>query len=116
MEGVRTSYEEMDVIIYKAREYYLIECKWMKGPIEASVIREFYGKLSHRAGVDGIVVSMSGFTAGAVGEVKKQLHSKVILLFGPKDVEALVYENAGFEDLLNQKHQAVMTQENVLFE
>lgn len=29
-EGVRTSHEEMDIIISRDREYYLIECKWEK--------------------------------------------------------------------------------------
>jgi len=54
-EGVTTTNEEMDVIIHRDREYYLIECKWEKDPIEASVIRELHGKLANREGVRGIV-------------------------------------------------------------
>lgn len=35
-ESVRTSHEEMDVIIYRDREYYLVECKWVADPVEAA--------------------------------------------------------------------------------
>lgn len=63
-EGVRTSHEEMDVIVHRDREYYLVECKWVTQPVESSVVRELKGKLDNRVDVRGIVVSMSGFTGG----------------------------------------------------
>lgn len=85
-EGVRASHEEMDVIVYKEREYYLLESKWEKDPIEAGVVRELYGKLGNRADVRGIIVSMSGFTGGAEQQVKEYVGDKVIVLFGPDDV------------------------------
>ena len=47
-EGIRTTHEEMDVIVYKDREYYLLESKWEKNPIEADVVRELYWKLGNR--------------------------------------------------------------------
>jgi len=115
-EGIRTTHEEMDVIIYQGREYYLIECKWEKDPIEASVIREIYGKLGNRVGMEGIVVSMSGFTRGAVGQVDDYKNKRVILLFGPNDVQSMIFERASFEDLLNQKFRVLVTRKKVLFE
>ena len=52
-EGVRTLSEEMDVMIHKGREFYLIECKWEKiqlaftqifsqRPFQASCLCPFY--------------------------------------------------------------------------
>src|SRR5207248_1890542 len=87
-ESARTSHEEMDVIIYRDHEYYLVECKWVNDPVEATVVRELKGKLDNRVDVRGIVVSMSGFTAGAVDQAAEYAGQRVIILFGPEDVRA----------------------------
>ena len=57
-EGVRTSHEELDAVFSRGREFYLVECKWEKDPIEAEVVRGVFAKLENRAGVAGIIVSM----------------------------------------------------------
>lgn len=114
-EGARTSNEEMDIIVFQGREYYLFECKWEKDPIEASVIRELYGKLGNRVDVRGAVVSMSGFTSGAVKQVEDYVGSRVILLFGPNDVHSMVYGEATFDDLLDEKYRRLITQREIVF-
>lgn len=114
-ESARTSHEEMDVILHKEREYYLVECKWEKDRVGASVIRELHGKLSNRVGVQGIVVSISGFTSGAVKQVEEYANSRVILLFGPEDVRSLIHANSPFEDLLNAKYQQLITRRKAVF-
>lgn len=108
-EGVRTTHEEMDVIVFRGREYYLLECKWEKSPIEAGVVRELFGKLANRIDVKGIIVSMSGFTGGAVEQVSDYAGQKVILLFGPEDVRSLAGKSREFEELLNEKYDALIT-------
>lgn len=114
-EGVRTSHEEMDVIIYRDREYYLVECKWVSDPVEAPIVRELKGKLDNRVDVRGIVVSMSGFTAGAVGQAVEYAGQRVILLFGPEDVHALVSQESSFEGLLNEKYKALVTRKQIVW-
>jgi hypothetical protein len=104
-EGVQTSHEEMDVIIWREREYYLLECKWEKDPIEAGVIRELLGKLTNRVGVNGIVMSMSGFSKGAVEQTEAYASQRVILLFGEDGVKRSVYGVERFTDLLNIKYR-----------
>lgn len=115
-EGVRTSNEEMDVMIHRGREYFMVECKWEKDPVDAPVVREFYGKLNKRIAVQGIIVSMAGFTSGAVKEAEDLLHDKVILFFGPSDVRILLEGMASFDDLLNSKYQKIVTRKVVVFE
>lgn len=115
-EGVKTSHEEMDVLVYRDREYYLVECKWEKDPIEAGVIRELHGKLSNRADVRGVVVSMSGFAAGATTQVKEYVGSRIILLFGPEDVSSMVYARHSFDDLLNHKYKELIMRRNIVFD
>ncbi len=114
-ESVRTSNEEMDVIVFREREYYLLECKWEKDRNAASVIRELFGKLNNRIDVRGIVVSMSGFTEGAVKQVEDYTGQRIILLFGGEDVRAICYGKATFEDLLNAKYKELVTKRKVEF-
>lgn len=114
-EGVRTSHEEMDVIIYRDREYYLVECKWVADPVEAAVVRELKGKLDNRVDVRGIVLSMSGFSAGAVEQVAEYAGQRVILLFGPEDVRALCSQESSFDELLNEKYKALVTRKQVVW-
>jgi hypothetical protein len=104
-EGVRTSHEEMDVVVWREREYYLLECKWEKEPVEASVIRELFGKLGNRVGVNGIVMSMSGFTKGAAEQAEGYASQRVILLFGEEGIRKMVYGREKFTDLLNIKYR-----------
>lgn len=115
-EGLRTSHEEMDVVISQGREYYLIECKWESAPIQSGVIREVYGKLSNRAGVQGIVASMSGFTAGTVEQVAEYKNKRVIILFGPNDVRSVIRGEAAFDQLLTDKHRALVIRGEVICE
>lgn len=113
-ESVKTSNEEMDVIIDKGREFYLIECKWEKDPVEAAAIRELFGKLGNRVDVKGIFVSMSGFSKGAIEQVISYANQKMILLYGPKDVAKLVDQNHQFDILLDQKYKMYVTRQVVM--
>ena len=115
-EGVRTSNEEMDVIVFREREYYLLESKWEKDPIEADVIRELFGKLGNRIDVRGIVVSMSGFTGGAVKQVEDYTGQRIILLFGASGTKAMIYGQATFNELLNEKYKELITKRKVAFD
>ena len=114
-EGARTSHEEMDVVIHKARDYFLIESKWEKDPIEAPIVRELYGKLSNRDGVQGIIVSMSGFSSGAVEQAQDYAGSRKILFFGKEDIEQVIYQRVSFDALLDEKYQQLITRRKIMY-
>lgn len=113
-EGVKTSHEEMDNIAFKEREFYLVECKWEKTPIEGDVIREIFGKLGNRIDVRGIVISMSGFTRGAIKQAKNYIGQKVILLFGKESIESMIYGKTTFDELLNGKYKELIMRRKIL--
>jgi len=115
-EGIRTSHEEMDIIVFSGREYYLTECKWEKDPIEARVVRELFGKLGNRIDVRGILISMSGFSSGAIDQVKDYVNRRVILVFGPEDIHNILYRRSSFDDLLNQKYKELVIHKRVMFD
>ncbi|MDQ3040983.1 MAG: restriction endonuclease [Acidobacteriota bacterium] len=112
--NVETSYEQIDVVIHKNREFYLIECKWEKDPSEAEVIDKLFGKLSRRAGTGGILISMSGFTKGSVDCVKDFTNQKLILLFGKEDIEQIISNPKSFEELFNNKYKELVMRRNVV--
>jgi|SRR5215213_4217090 len=113
---VKTSFEQMDVVIHKGREFYLIECKWEKNPIESKVVNELSGKLIKRTLTNGILFSMSGFSSGVGENVESLTGTKAILLFGEKDLKKLISNPSRFEDLLNEKFTALISQRKVVFE
>jgi hypothetical protein len=112
---VQTSFEQMDVVIHKEREFYLIECKWEKKPIESGVVNELFGKLSKRTLTNGILFSMSGFSSGVDKNVESLTGKKAILLFGEKDIKKLILNPSSFEDLLNEKFTVLISQRKVVF-
>lgn len=113
--SAKTSNEEFDVVLYRDHEFFLVECKWEGKPIETLVIRDFFAKLDLREGVKGIIVSMSGFTSGSLEDVKDRMGKRIILLFGPNDVNSLVDGNKKLEDLINEKHTQLIIKKKVLF-
>lgn len=113
--SIKTSNEEIDVIIYHNREFFLVECKWEKSPLETSAVRDFYGKLDTRDEVKGIIVSMSGFAAGAIEFVQSQAGKKIILLFGPGDIRSVLNSDIELEALINEKYRQFVTRKIVLF-
>jgi predicted transcriptional regulator len=115
VESARTSHEEIDVVFSHGREYFLLESKWEKDPIEAPVIREFYGKLSNRVDVKGVIASMSGFSKGAIEQALDYSSSRVILAFGPLDVDELIHGRNTLEDLLNEKYRAIVMSHQLIF-
>jgi hypothetical protein len=106
----------MDIVVFRGSLFYLIECKWEAEPIQASIIRELFGKLGNRANVHGLVVSMSGFTSGAVEQTKDYAGQRIILLLGPEDVRDLIEHRRTYDELIDEKHKALVTQRKVTWQ
>ena len=111
---MKTSNEEIDVVIYHDREFFLVECKWEKEPLETKEIGAFYSKLAKREGVKGVIVSMSGFTKGALKEVLSHMGDRAMLLIGPADISSLVDQNVSLEESINEKYTQLVTKLKVL--
>lgn len=114
--SLRSSTEEIDIFVSRGREYYLVECEWLEDPVEADVVRELYGKIKNRAGVQGVLASMSSFTQGASEAVEGYAKDRLILLFGETDVRSIIDQPANFESLLENKIGALVIPGEVLFE
>ena len=114
-ESVRTSHEEIDVIVSKGREYYLLECEWLKDPSEMDLIQEVYAKIENRVVIHGIAVAMSGFSKGAVKQAERYSNKRPILLFGPEDVKSMINGQRTFDDLLDDKLNRLVDENKIVF-
>ena len=61
--------------------------------------------IGSRVGVNGIVMSMSGFTKGAAEQAEGYAGQRIILLFGEEGIRKMVYGREEFTDLLNIKYR-----------
>lgn len=114
--STRSTGEEIDIIFNSGREYYLVECRWEQDPVEAKEMRDFSGKLDKRiAGIAGCFVSTSGFSRGAVEEAQLKLSTRMILLFGPGDIDRWINGDLVFEELLNTKFDLAIKKRQLIF-
>lgn len=108
--------EEHDLVIHRDLQYFLTQCRWEKKPLQTKVVRDLIGRLMSRAGVHGLYISMSGFARGGSEEALLQLPNRLILLFGPKDVEAMFNGRSTFTDLMKSKMDAAIIKRDIVFE
>ena len=56
----------VDIVLRKGIECIAVQCKAHKTPIGPSVVRDLYGTMQHFGYTQGMLVSRSGFTGGAM--------------------------------------------------
>lgn len=74
--------EQLDGAIKYDGHYYLIELKWTEAKTDPKEIAHFYFKVEGKLGARGFVLSMNGFTDGAINTLPKGKDLKVLLLDG----------------------------------
>jgi hypothetical protein len=109
-ESVLGPGEEIDLALNRDDAFYLLESRWKKEgePVSAKEIRDFEGKLRKRSGVQGVFVSMSGYTVDATDEVERVTGDTPIILLGPGDVADLFSGALGFNDTLTEKKRSLV--------
>jgi hypothetical protein len=107
-EGVLGPGEEIDVVLNRDDSFYLLECRWKGEPVEPKEIRDFTGKLQKRSGVQGVFVSMSGYTQEARNEVEVVAGDSPIVLVGPGEVADLFIGALNFNGMLTEKKRSLV--------
>lgn len=105
--------EEIDIVLNKGSEYYLVSCKWVRDPVESNAIRDLRDRVTGRPGTRGIVASMSGFTQSAIQNAQERIESAIILLFGKSDIERLLVNGDSFDELLQSKLNAAIVARSI---
>jgi len=72
--------EQVDGVIQLKGTPYLVEMKWYNAPVGVPEISQHLVRVMGRAGVHGIVISASSYTAHAVNMAREFLQQKVLVL------------------------------------
>lgn len=114
---VRPAGEQVDLIIHREREYYLVEAKWEKDPVEPGRIREFSARLRERPpGTRGLFISMSSYTDEAVKAAQRVLPECLLLFLSRGDIEAILEGQASFDQVLDQKFEMAIKRREIIVE
>jgi hypothetical protein len=90
---IRIAGEENDFTAIHQGLHILGEVRWFDEPMNGGKMREFLGKLDPRPQTIGLFISHSGFDEGALSVVRRAVNSKTVVLFGRKEIEAILVEH-----------------------
>jgi hypothetical protein len=106
---------QTDLLAIRGSDVYLIETKWRKSKANIDDVDSLFARLAAApANVVGLMVSYSGFTAGAIERVEERSDRPVLLLTGI-ELEQLVERDDNLPNLLVQKKTFLLTHRKASF-
>ena len=111
---VRTETAEFDIVFNKAFDYFMVSCKWEKKAINASAVDVLAARAGEMGCTAGILVSMSGFTAGCLKAALAKRSSHQVVLFGYKDIADIFLSETRFTSLLDEKIRELKLRNRIL--
>lgn len=101
--------EQVDIFVHRPFRA-LVECRWRSNPAGRDAIDMLVGKLRRErpATVIGLSVSMSGFTAQAVEEVRRVAADRTVLLIDSQDIAELTTGRTHIADLIESRIDEVV--------
>jgi ribosomal protein S19E (S16A)/uncharacterized protein (DUF2132 family) len=114
---VRVPGEEIDIIIHRGLEYFLISCKWEKKPTQSEELDIMYSRAMDRSNLKGsIIMSMTGFMDSCIKKAIEKMGNCHLVMFGPIDIEKIIHNEKSFSNLLHDKYQEVMLHRRILLD
>lgn len=107
---------QTDVMAQDGRDWYLIEAKWTEAPADIDATASLFDRLTRaaRSQLVGVMVSMSGFTDGAIEDVEARRAQHPILLVEGPEFDHAVEDVTEIRRLLRRKHAALVADGRVL--
>ena len=107
---------QTDIFAIKVSEQYLIECKWQQRHVDIDDIDSLRARLSRtRPDVVGLLISMSGFTEGALEDVRLRRQQPILLISGG-ELRELHDGYLSLPQLLARKADALLRDARVLLD
>jgi len=114
---VRVPGEEIDIIIHRGLEYFLISCKWEKKPTQSEELDIMYSRAMDRSNLKGsIIMSMTGFMDSCIKKAIGKMGNCHLVMFGPIDINKIIHNENSFSDLLQEKYKEVMLHRRILLD
>jgi Restriction endonuclease len=107
---------QVDLLVTRGEEAYLIETKWRKDPANINDIDSLFTRLEAMpSSVVGIMVSYSGFTREAVNRVSQRSNRPVLLVTGG-ELERVLQWGGDLMRLLHRKKDRLLVHREVLLD
>ncbi|GLY85968.1 restriction endonuclease [Actinoallomurus iriomotensis] len=98
--------EQIDGLIDLDGQSYLVEAKWWSKPLGTGDTAQHLVRVHNRADVRGLIISTSGFTAGAIRQCTDALATKVVVLAETPELLFLLEQEGSLADWLRAKVRA----------
>jgi restriction system protein len=92
--------EQIDGAIELNGRLYLVEMKWIQGPVDKPLIAEHLVRLFARADCGGIVIATNGFTQPAIDECRNALRDRTVILCRLQEIVEALQAKGSITDLL----------------
>lgn len=98
--------EQIDGVIEVDKELYLVEMKWWASSLSAEVLAPHVSRLMMRAGVSGLYISSSDYTASALELADSVLQQRVLVLCTLQEIVALLEREGDLTEFIRAKVRA----------
>lgn len=98
--------EQIDGVVEVDKELYLVEMKWWAGALGAEALAPHVSRLMMRAGVSGLYISSSDYTASALELADSVLQQRVLVLCTLQEIVALLEREGDLADFIRAKVRA----------
>jgi hypothetical protein len=97
--------EQIDGAIELDGRIFLVEMKWVQGPVDKALISQHLVRLFSRADASGIVIATNGYTQPAIDECRNALSQKTVVLVRLEDIVATLQADGSVADFFRQRVQ-----------
>jgi Restriction endonuclease len=108
--------EQIDGVIELDGSVYLVEMKWLNGPVGVSEFFPHLSRLFLRANAHGIFISSAGFTEPVVKECTTALAQKIMVLSSLREIVMLLQRSDDLIAFLKRKTRAATVEKNPFLE
>jgi hypothetical protein len=108
--------EQIDGVIELDGTLYLVEIKWLKGPVGVAEFAPHLMRLFSRANASGIFIATNGFTESVVKECRSALNQRTMFLCSLREIVMLLHRKGDLVALLRKKSRAAIIDKNPLLE
>ncbi len=92
--------EQIDGAVELNARLYLVEMKWIQGPVDKALISEHLVRLFARADCGGIVIAANGYTQPAIDECRNALRDRTVILCRLEEIVATLQADGSISELL----------------
>lgn len=108
--------EQIDGIIEFSGHIYLVEMKWVKGPIGVDKVSQHLVRVYSRPDVRGLFIASDGYADTTITQCREALGQKVIALISLKEIVMLLERQGNLVEMLQEKVRAATLDKNPYLE